>query len=117
VKRGADGTIDIAIDIQAKDLQFAHSAERTAADLDVVVVQDVSSGRVRYEKQRAILDLPPAPMTDRLSVRHTLRIRLQPATSKVTVFVRDRYTGRYGTLEMPLSRIQPGATSEETERP
>src|SRR5204863_4324398 len=39
VKRGADGTIDIAIDIQAKDLQFAHSAERTAADLDVVVVE------------------------------------------------------------------------------
>jgi hypothetical protein len=109
-ERVGNGVIDIEIDIRAEDLHFAGSGDRTVADLDVVLAEDVSPARIRYEKQHAALPLPLGPMNDAGTVRHALRINLQSGTSMLKVLVRDRYTGRYGTLEMPASAIPPAAS-------
>jgi hypothetical protein len=105
-----NGVIDIEIDIHAEDLHFARSGDRTVTDLDIVLAEHVSAVRIGYEKQHAALPLPPGPMNDAATVRHTLRINLQPGTSLLKVLVRDRYTGRYGTLEIPASGIPPAGS-------
>jgi hypothetical protein len=43
-------------------------------------------------------------------VRHTKSWKVNPAASTIRLIARDRFTGRYGTLDVPLQNIptRPG---------
>jgi hypothetical protein len=43
------------------------------------------------------------------AVRYALRATLKPATATIRLIVRDRFTGRYGTLDLPVNQIPAGA--------
>src|SRR5258705_7576983 len=106
VQRLAGGAVEIALDIRAEDLHFGRTGEKTTADLDVVISEELSGSRLRYERQRAQLGLPAGTTTDATTVHHAMRVNLQPTTtSNIKLLVRDRFTGRYGSLEIPAGRL------------
>ncbi len=44
---------------------------------------------------------------DVTGLRYRQRLKLSPETSTMRIIVRDRYTGRYGTLDVPLKNTIP----------
>jgi VWFA-related protein len=104
IARAGNAAVDVAIEIPAEDLHFARQGDRRVADLDVVIAEEAPGARIRYEKQRADVALPAGDAAKGAMVRHTLRANVQPGTPAFRILVRDRLTGKYGTIDVPVIR-------------
>ena len=74
------------------------------ADADIAVVEKTASAPTNVRVQLASIDVPAAatlPPTVSVSSVFTLN----PQTESVRVIVRDKSTGRYGSVDLPLSRL------------
>jgi len=104
-----DGTYNLILQIAADDLEFVEVAERLEADIDIAVAEKTAVGGFGFQVYSAGVQLTgdqEAPAAGTLA-RGTLRFQLKPDTITMRVIVRDRYTGRSGTLDLPVNRL-PG---------
>ena len=46
--------------------------------------------------------------TDTAVLRYQRRWEIDPSTTAIRLIVRDRFTGRYGTLDLPVKQIPAG---------
>jgi len=102
-----DGTYDLLLEMAADDLEFVQVAERSKADLDIAVAEKTAVGEFSFTVYSASVQLTgdqEAPAAGTLA-RAELGFQLEPDTVTMRVVVRDRYTGRYGTLDLPVDRL------------
>jgi VWFA-related protein len=97
----------VSLQIAADDLYFEERNGKVIADLDIGLVEKTPKGPTNVRQQEMVVTLQD-PARDQRSQLIPMKTAwpLNPATSAVRVIIRDRLTGRYGTLEMPISRIQ-----------
>lgn len=95
------GIYGISLQIVSDDLQFQRAAARLETNLELVIADKVESRGSVFRVTQVKLSLPEVSQTGSV-VRYTHKWRLQPDTSAIRVIARDRATGRYGTLDIPV---------------
>jgi VWFA-related protein len=99
------GDLTLSLEIEAADLYFHGNDGRVIADLEIGVAEKTRSGfaNVRVQPMEVTLEGPPNERRSPLiPVKSMWPIR--SGVSSVRVTVRDRFTGKYGTLEVPVGR-------------
>ena len=98
----------VLLQIAAGDLYFQNRAGKTIADLEIAVVQKAADRIVNMRQQPLEVTLNDPAKDQRAAVISSATTWAMAAeTTAIRVIVRDRLTGRYGTLEIPLSGRQP----------
>jgi len=100
-------TMTVVLQIPSQDLYFRTVNNQLAADLDLGLAErgTVEWTRVRSDKATITLQNEQAN-TSSSAIRISKVWTLNPGTSAARVVVRDRFTGRYGVLDMPLENLR-----------
>jgi VWFA-related protein len=95
----------VLVHIAAGDLYFHEQDGRVVANLEVGLIERKGGEPTNIRVQPAEIS-PADPLKDQRTEMIPLKTTwpLNPGTTAVRVAVRDRFTGRYGTLELALSR-------------
>jgi hypothetical protein len=104
---GATGDFQGELEIEGGDLHFRPVDGRLAADIDVVVVGKTRAGVGEFQMKSARIGTPPGKEGPAAGarLRYAIRFRVAPDTSSVRVVVRDRLTGRFGTLDLEVKHL------------
>jgi hypothetical protein len=113
---GADAkTVSIVMQISTDDLHFRQVDGQSSAALDIAVVGKLPTAQFKMQRvQREI----PFPQGDAAEVGVAVvshAWELTPGASTVRLIVRDRLTGRYGSLDVPgkdIPHAQPAAIAQ-----
>jgi hypothetical protein len=89
--------MQIALD----DVHFRDVAGKAVAEIEIVTAEKMASGDFAFRVERARLGR--ARVDPGVVAPYARRWTLKPETTAVRVIVRDRFTGRYGTLDIPVS--------------
>ena len=99
-----DSEVTMSLQVTAADLYFHEKDGQVIADVEIGLVERTSKGPTNVRVQPMEVSIDNALTGHRpefVSVKTTWP--LNPQTTAVRAIVRDRFTGRYGTLELPLS--------------
>jgi VWFA-related protein len=98
-------TVSVSLQIDAGDLYFHQKDGQVIADLEIGLVENTPKGpsNVRAQPMEISLKSSIKPGTPELIPMQTTWA-LNKTTTALRVIVRDRFTGRYGTLNLPLHR-------------
>jgi VWFA-related protein len=105
----ADGQATVSLQIAARDLYFHAKDGQLIADLEIGLVEKAQKRKtteptnVRVQPMEISINDSAAGERAGLIPMNTTW-PMNPGTSAVRVIVRDRFTGKYGTLEMKISR-------------
>jgi hypothetical protein len=103
IQPGADGrTFEFRMQIALDDLHFRNVGGKVAAEIEIATAEKIASGDFIFRVERATLNRVNAePGAVAPYVRGWA---LRPETTNVRLIVRDRFTGRYGTLDIPMNK-------------
>jgi hypothetical protein len=90
--------MQIALD----DVHFRASDGKLVAEVEIATAEKIASGDFSFRIERANLgrtNADPGALAP-----YARRWTLKPETRMVRVLVRDRFTGRYGTLDISLDK-------------
>ncbi len=95
----------VSLQVGAGDLYFHEKDGQVVADLEIGLVEKTEKGPSNVRQQPMTISLRD-PSTDQQSQLIPLKTMwpINPATTSVRAIVRDRFSGRYGTLEMSVDR-------------
>jgi VWFA-related protein len=96
--RAFDFRMQIALD----DVHFRESGGKISAEIEIATAEKIASGDFPFRVERANLDRTNADPG--ALAPYVRRWVLKPETRMVRVLVRDRLTGRYGTLDIPVGK-------------
>jgi hypothetical protein len=99
----AGSVLKVALDVESDDLHFRQTGTRLVADVDIAVVEKVD-GPTNVRVQPASIDVP-SQATLPATVPVASEFTLNPRTTSVRVIVRDKSTGRYGSVDLPLAKL------------
>jgi VWFA-related protein len=101
----ARNALIIPLQIAAADLYFHQKEGQLVADLEIGLVEKTANGPTNIRIQPAEISLQE-PTTDQRSRLIPLETTwfVNQETTAVRVIVRDRFTGRHGTLDLALQR-------------
>jgi VWFA-related protein len=95
--------VTLLLQIAAADLYFQNKSGKTIADLEIGVAEKTAAGVTNVRQQPLEVTLnDPAKDQRAALISAATTWPLNAGTTAVRVIVRDRSTGRYGTLEMML---------------
>jgi VWFA-related protein len=97
------GTLKLALNVASEDLQFRQTDSRLVADVDIAVVEKTTEP-TNVRVQSASVDVATA-VTLPPTVAVASEFILNPDTKSVRVVVRDKSTGRYGSVDLPLAQL------------
>ena len=95
--------VEVRMRIELDDLHFRDVNGKSEAHIDIITGEKVASGEYSFRVERATLGraIGTAPGT---TAGFTLRLALRPETAGLRMIVRDRFTGRHGTLDISLNQ-------------
>ena len=107
------GGLNVLVQIAADDLYYARSSGQPVADIEIGFGERDAASWTRVRRDGATLTIKESPQQNvRPSVvRLTKMWTVEPGTTAVRLIVRDRWTGRFGALDLPLTSI-PLPTSD-----
>ena len=94
----------LALDVAVDDLEFRPASGGSASDVEIALVEKTAKGPTNVRVQPASVQRPPdaaVPATVPLSATFPLN----PQTTSVRVIVRDRASGRFGSLDLQVDRL------------
>jgi hypothetical protein len=103
----ASAIFKLVLNIPADDLYFHEENGQREAEAEVAIVEKTPAGGVHIRKEPAKFALPavPAGETEDLLLAYTQAWTATPGTSTIRLIVRDKFTGRYGMLDVPVSKV------------
>jgi VWFA-related protein len=108
---GAKNSLDLELRVFPDGLYATRHGDRTAAGFTILIADMSPEGRYTPFVEEANVDVPAskweAARTPGLA--YTRRWKPAPGTTLIRIIVRDKFTGRYGTLDIPLSRVPPAS--------
>lgn len=108
---GDPATLAIILQLEPRHLLFRRQGEHMVADVEIAVAEKLLSGETNFYHEPGQFRLRPeqyASLTP-ANLRYARTWKPAPGISTVRILVRDRLTGRYGTLDLPAARIPTGA--------
>lgn len=109
-------TVNIVLHVIAEDLHFREMSGQMGAEFEVGLAEKTTAGAFNLRRNATGVGFPAgnADQINRGAVRYALRAKLTPGTLTIRLIVRDRFTGRYGTLDVPVKTI-PGKSAERVQ--
>jgi VWFA-related protein len=105
------------LQIAGDDLAFRPAGEQLAADLEVVIAGRTAEGKFIMRRENVILTRPGDPTAELDVARLARRWQIDLDTPTLRLIVRDRFTGRHGTLDIPVKEILGEAVATPAEAP
>lgn len=99
----AGGTLKIALEIASDDLQFRQADAGLVAEVDIAVVEKTAVEPTNVRVRSASVQLPT--VASPATVLVASEFALNPQTISVRVIVRDKSTGRLGSVDLPLAKL------------
>ncbi|HEY2016262.1 MAG TPA: hypothetical protein VGH38_22315, partial [Bryobacteraceae bacterium] len=99
------------------DLHFRQADRQLQAEVEFAVVEKGPSGEYTTQQRRATAHRPGGSDSDLSSqaTEFSAKWKINPDTSSIRLIARDRLTGRYGTLDLPVKSIPPPAAEPSSE--
>jgi VWFA-related protein len=98
----APRSLDFRMQIALDDLHFRDAGGKAVAEIEIVTAEKIESGDFSFRIERASVgrtNIDPGALAP-----YAQHWTLKPETRTVRVIVRDRFTARYGTLDVPIGR-------------
>jgi VWFA-related protein len=105
LRSGEEGMYGLLLLIAPDELAFRANGEVLAAELEIVVAEKPPSGSFSFRVGATTLTVPAGKDTADSVVRYRDVWKIKPDTSTIRLLVRDRLTGRFGTLDIPVKRL------------
>jgi VWFA-related protein len=106
VSVGAQGeTYGLLLLLGAEQLQFRAEGGKQVADAEIAIAEKTAKGDFSYRLRTSTFTLPPGTLPAGTVLRYTDRWQLRPGTQAIRVIVRDRASGRYGTLDVAVKLV------------
>jgi VWFA-related protein len=101
-------TLSAILQIPAEDLSFRPINGATACTLEIAIAERTSQGLlgIRHELGSFALKEGQAQDLSAVTVRFPKQWTIDAKTSLIRVVIRDRYTGHYGTLDVPVAALR-----------
>ena len=101
-------TLSAILQIPAEDLSFRPLNGTTACTLEIAIAERTPQGLlgIRHELGSFALKEDQTKDLTNVTVRFPKQWTIDAKTSLVRVVIRDRYTGHYGTLDVPTSALR-----------
>lgn len=93
-------TFDFRMQMALDDVYFRDVGGKAVAEIEIVTAEKIASGDFAFRVERASLGRTNADPG--AFAPYARRWALRPETTIVRVIVCDRFTGRYGTLDIPV---------------
>ncbi len=101
--RLANGQIDLTLSVAARQLQFKEDRNSAVAELDVAIAEKQANGEFAFRADNLNAQRPQEMERPLSLFRHAWKPL--PTTTTVWLAVRDRTTGYFGVVDIPLSRV------------
>jgi VWFA-related protein len=103
-ERDGKGELAIEMEIATKDLHLRRDGTKLVAEFELVVAEK-STSQATMRRQTA--DFTVSEGGDETEpIHHTWKMTPRRETQKIRLLVRDRFTGRYGSLDIDLRTIR-----------
>jgi VWFA-related protein len=104
------GVLTLLVQVPFEDLQVAQTQTAAHADLDVGLAEKHADGvfRIRHEPTVLRVEATNSPARPRPLLQFAKQWELDKRATAIRLIIRDRLTGRYGVLDVPL-RLVPQA--------
>ena len=101
-------TLSAILQIPAEDLSYRPINGTTACTLEIAIAERTPQGLlgIRHELGSFALKEGQAQNLSAVTVRVPKQWTIDPKTSLIRVVIRDRHTGRYGTLDVPVGALR-----------
>lgn len=101
-------TLHAILQIPAEDLSFRPINGAQACTLEIAIAERTPQGLLGIRHELGSFALKEGQTSDltALTVRFPKQWTLDARTSLIRVVIRDRFTGRYGTLDVPVSPLR-----------
>jgi VWFA-related protein len=101
-------TLSAILQIPAEDLSFRSLNGTTACTLEIAIAERTPAGLlgIRHEIGSFALKDGQAQNLPAVTVRFPKQWTIDAKTSLIRVVIRDRYTGRFGTLDVPVAALR-----------
>jgi hypothetical protein len=96
--------LNLSLDVVVDDLQFRPAGGGSAADVEIALVEKTTKGPTNVRVQSAGIQIP-AGATVPAVVPFFATFPLNPETTSVRVIVRDRASGKFGSLDLPVHKL------------
>ena len=102
------GGLNVLIQIAADDLYYKRVNGAPVTDLEIAFGERNAKEWTRVRRDGAVITIKenPEQTVKPTIVRFSKMWTTEPQTTQVRLIVRDRMTGRFGALDMPLSQIR-----------
>jgi len=96
--------LTLALDVVVDDLEFRPVNGASAADVEIALVEKTAKGPTNVRVQSASVQIPTGAALP-FVVPLSATFPLNPQTTSVRVIVRDRASGRFGSLDLPMDKL------------
>lgn len=106
VRKAEGGGVVLAIQMEPASLNFRREGEQMVAEVEIGLIEKTAAGATSFHHEEGKLSYPAARKEGMRTVeaRYVRGWKPGAAATHVRVVVRDKATGRYGTLDVPLRR-------------
>ena len=100
-------TIHLQLQIPGEDISLHQAGGRLGADLEIGIAEKAPSGETGTQKLTVTIraDVDETSSLNQRVFRHQLSWKLKPGTNMIRIVARDRHTGRYGTVDLPVKQV------------
>jgi VWFA-related protein len=100
--------LNVLIQMAADDLYYTRTNGSAVTDLEIALGERNAKEWTRVRRDGALITMKENPQqaVKPSIVRFSKMWTVEPDTTQVRLIVRDRMTGRFGVLDMPLNRIK-----------
>ena len=101
-------TLSAILQIPAEDLSFRPLNGTTACTLEIAIAERTPEGLLGIRRELGSFAIKEEQTKDltAVTVRFSKQWTVDAKTSLIRVVIRDRYTARYGTLDVPISALR-----------
>ena len=103
-----DNTLGAVVQIPAVDLSFQTVKGAQACSLEIAIAERTPDGLLGIRRELGSFALGEGQAADltNVTVRFSKQWAVDPKTVLIRLVIRDSVTGRYGTLDVPVSRLR-----------
>jgi hypothetical protein len=96
--------LNLSLEVVVDDLQFRPADGGSAADVEIALVEKTAKGPTNVRVQTAGIQIRAGAAVPAV-VPFSATFPLNPQTTSVRVIVRDRASGKFGSLDLPLDKL------------
>ncbi|HMD31982.1 MAG TPA: VWA domain-containing protein, partial [Candidatus Acidoferrales bacterium] len=103
-------TLKLHLTIDARDLLFAQNGDRWKGDLEIVMAEEDSTGRVKFRsEQRYAPEYTQAHYAKvcEQGIRETREVQISPGTISLQIYALDVSAGAIGSVRIPVAQYFP----------